>query len=136
MKVDRRTPTEKSQSHYHDEANGNDADHQSLRRLVFSVRRSKSVCVSRPARGAVERPPLPEEPFCSFYLPVRNSEIRIRHREVHNPLNQRSNERHQGPTEQQVDDAHSNFAKVEFMSANASEEQSEQCRRQAIAARR
>ena len=94
MKEDRRTPTEKSQSHCH------------------------------------------EEPFFSFYLPVRRREIRIRHREVHNPLNQRSNERNQGPTEQQVEDAHSNFAKVEFMTANASEEQSEQCRRQAIAARR
>jgi hypothetical protein len=32
MKVDRRAPTEESQSHYRHEANGNDADHQSLPR--------------------------------------------------------------------------------------------------------
>jgi hypothetical protein len=86
-------------------------------------------------RGAVERPPPPEEPFFSFYLPVRRREISIRHGEVDNPLNKGNNERNESPTEQHVHNSLSNFAKVEFMSANASEEQSEQCRRQAIATR-
>jgi hypothetical protein len=55
MKVDRRTPTEESQSHYHDEANGNDADHQSLRRFRGFYIQSVQLPVLAPMTGSLRR---------------------------------------------------------------------------------